>query len=179
MFSGVFVSTLDGISIFTMRLVLPGAIQLNCSLLRLGDGTGNRTELRSLLRKSLSIIAVTGLILTAIAELTAPWLSSIFVGYDPQLESLTEHAIRISMLSFLLCGFNIFCSGWFTALNNGLVSAIASFVRTLVFEMATVFILPSIIGINGIWSSVCVAEILAFIMTCALILGFRRRYLGE
>lgn len=142
-------------------------------------GAGNKGELRSLLRKSLSIIAVTGLLLTSIAELTAPWLSTIFVGYDLQLETLTENAIRIYMLSFLLCGFNIFCSGWFTALNNGLVSAIVSFVRTLVFELATVFILPAIVGINGIWSSVCVAEILAFIMTCSLILGFRRRYLGE
>lgn len=81
------------------------------------------------------------------------------------------------MLSFLLCGFNMFCSAWFTALNNGLVSAMAAFVRTLVFELSTVFILPSIVGIDGIWCSVCVAEFLSVIMSVALILGFRRRYL--
>lgn len=140
-------------------------------------GAGNKAELRSLLLKSLSLIAVAGIVLTGIAELTAPWLSTIFVGYDPQLCSLTVHALRIYMLSFLLCGFNMFCSAWFTALNNGLVSAIAAFVRTIIFELSTVFILPSILGIDGIWSAVCVAEILAFFMTVALIWGYRRKYL--
>lgn len=142
-------------------------------------GAGNKAELRSLLRKSLGILGAAGLILTALAEITAPWLSSLFVGYDEELRALTEHALRIYMLSFLLCGFNIFCSGWFTSLSNGLVSAIAAFVRTLIFELATVFILPSLIGIDGIWCSVCVAEVLAFIMSCSLIWGFRKRYLFD
>lgn len=140
-------------------------------------GAGNKSELRSLLRKSIGLIAVTGIILTGLAELTAPWLSSIFVGYDASLRELTAHALRIYMLSFLLCGFNLFCSAWFTALNNGAVSALASFVRTLVFELATVFILPEFLGIDGIWSAVCVAEILAFLMTSGLIFGFRKKYL--
>lgn len=140
-------------------------------------GAGNRAELRSLLRKSLGLIALSGVVLTGLAELTAPWLAAIFVGYDGQLCQLTVHALRIYMLSFLLCGFNMFCSAWFTALNNGLVSAMAAFVRTLVFELAMVFILPAIIGMDGIWSAVCVAEVLAFVMTCALIWGFRKRYL--
>ncbi len=81
------------------------------------------------------------------------------------------------MLSFLLCGFNMFCSAWFTALGNGKVSAIAAFVRTLVFELATVFILPRILGIDGIWSAVCIAEILAFVLTVALIAAYRGKYL--
>lgn len=140
-------------------------------------GAGNKEELKSLLLKSLGLIAVTGVVLTSIAELTAPLLASVFVGYDPELCALTEHALRIYMLSFLLCGFNFFCSAWFTALNNGLVSAVAAFTRTMVFELTTVFVLPSIIGIDGIWSSVCVAEALAFIMACSLIWAFRKRYL--
>lgn len=140
-------------------------------------GAGNKAELRSLLLKSLALIAVAGLAMAAVAELTAPSLARLFVGYDEALCRLTEHALRIYMLSFLLCGFNMFCSAWFTALNNGLVSAIAAFVRTIVFELSTVFILPSIVGIDGIWWSVCVAEVLAFLLSTVLILSFRRKYL--
>lgn len=140
-------------------------------------GAGNRKELRSLLGKSLILIGTAGLILTAAAQLSAPLLSRIFVGYDDGLSELTVHALRLYMVSFLLCGFNTFCSAWFTALNNGIVSAVAAFSRTLVLELGTVFILPSIIGIDGIWFSVSVAEILAFLMTLTLIFCFRKRYL--
>lgn len=140
-------------------------------------GAQNRTELRSLLKKSILLIAAAGIIMTALAEVEAPFLARIFVGYDSELCELSKHALRIYMLSFLLCGFNMFCSAWFTALNNGLISAWAAFLRTLVFELATVFILPSIVGIDGIWYSVCVAEALAFVLSSALIFGFRKRYL--
>ncbi len=132
-------------------------------------GAGNRAEVHSLLRKSLILIGMSGIAMAAVAEIAAPWLSAIFVGYDQDLCALTTHALRIYMLSFLLCGFNMFCSAWFTALGNGKVSAIAAFVRTLVFELATVFILPRFLGIDGIWSAVCVAEILAFVLTVTLI----------
>ena len=140
-------------------------------------GAGNKQELRSLFSKSLWLIAIGGMVLTALAELGSPQLARIFVGYDEELCSLTVHALRIYMLSFLLCGFNMFCSAWFTALNNGAVSAVAAFVRTLIFELGTVMILPSIIGIDGIWMSVCVAEVLAVIMSAALFIAFRRKYL--
>lgn len=140
-------------------------------------GAGNKQELRSLFSKSLWLIAIGGMVLTALAELGSPLLARIFVGYDEELCSLTVRALRIYMLSFLLCGFNMFCSAWFTALNNGAVSAVAAFVRTLVFELGTVMILPSIIGIDGIWMSVCVAEVLAVIMSAALFIAFRRKYL--
>lgn len=140
-------------------------------------GAGDRQELRSLLSKSLALIGMAGVIMTALAEVSAPWLSRLFVGYDAELCSLTGHALRIYMLSFLLCGFNMFCSAWFTALNNGLVSAMAAFARTLVFELTTVFVLPSLVGIDGIWYAVSVAEILAFIMSFFLIFGFRKKYL--
>lgn len=140
-------------------------------------GAGNKTELRSLLTKSLVIISAAGLLMTATAESCAPLLAKIFVGFDKELCGLTSHALRIYMLSFLLCGFNMFCSAWFTALNNGLVSAVAAFARTMVFELATVFILPSIIGIDGIWWSVCVAEVLAAMMCITLYRAYRKRYL--
>lgn len=140
-------------------------------------GAKNKDELRSLLRKSLLLIGAAGVIMTAIAEATAPWVAAIFVGYDAQLHELTTHALRVYMLSFLLCGFNIFCSAWFTSLNNGLVSAIAATVRTLIFELGTVLILPSIVGIDGIWYSVNVAEVLAFILCTILIITSKKKYL--
>ena len=139
-------------------------------------GAGNKVELRSLLKKSLVLIALGEIVLTLLSEVAAPGLSRIFVGYDSDLTALTIHATRIYMLSFLLCGFNMFTSAWFTALNNGTVSAVAAFTRTLVFELAAVFVLPLLMGIDGIWCAVIVAEILAFALSTALVLSFRRRY---
>ena len=140
-------------------------------------GAGNRKELRSILRNSIIIISIFGILLTSVIMVCAPAIARIFVGYDSELCEITVHAMRIYMLSFLLAGFNMFCSAWFTALSNGLISAIASFARTIVFEMGCVFALPAIIGIDGIWASVDVAEVLAFILTVSLIFGFRKRYL--
>lgn len=140
-------------------------------------GAGNRAELRSLLKKSLLLIGIGGVIMTALAEGTAPLLAKIFVGYDAELCSLTVRALRIYMLSFLICGFNMFCSAWFTALNNGLVSAAAAFARTLIFELGAVLIVPGIIGIDGIWLAVSIAEVLAILMSATLILVYRKRYL--
>lgn len=139
-------------------------------------GAGDKAELKSLLRKSLVIVGVSGIMMAAISELTAQWISRVFVGYDDSLCSLTTHATRIYMLSFLFCGFNMFASAWFTALNNGTVSAAAAFVRTLVFELASVFVLPHFLGIEGIWLSVNVAEILALILSAVLVVAYRKRY---
>ena len=139
-------------------------------------GAGNRAELRSLLRKSLVLVTVTGVIMTALAEISSPVIARVFVGYSRDLAELSTRATRIYMLSFLLCGVNMFASAWFTALNNGLVSATAAFVRTLVFELAAVFVLPAVFGIDGVWLSVNVAELLAFILSMSLIFGFRHRY---
>lgn len=140
-------------------------------------GAGCKAELRSLLKKSLVLIGIGGIVMTALAEGFAPLLAKIFVGYDAELCTLTVRALRIYMLSFLLCGFNMFCSAWFTALNNGLVSAVAAFVRTLIFELGAVLIVPGLLGIDGIWLSVSIAEVLAILMSAVLILSFRRRYL--
>ena len=139
-------------------------------------GAGDKVELKSLLHKSLVIVGVSGVLMTTASEITANGISRIFVGYDESLCALTSHATGIYMLSFLICGFNMFVSAWFTALNNGVVSAAAAFVRTLVFELASVFVLPAFLGIEGIWHSVNVAEILALILSVVLLAAFRKRY---
>lgn len=142
-------------------------------------GAGNVQELRSLFRKSLKLIAAAGLVIVLISEVAAPVMAGIFVGYDEQLDSLTVHALRIYMLSFLICGFNLFCSAWFTALGNGVVSAAAAFARTLVFELSAVWILPLLLGIDGIWMAVNFAEIMALLLSVALFICFNKKYLRQ
>ena len=139
-------------------------------------GAGDKEELKSLLHKSCVLIGIAGIVITAAVELLAPLLSRLFVGYYPALRDLTTYALHIYMISFLICGFNMFASAWFTALNNGPVSAVISFTRTLVFELGCVFILPLVFGIDGIWLAVNVAEVLALILSLSLVLGLRKRY---
>ncbi len=139
-------------------------------------GADNKFEMRSLLNKSLVIISLTGLLICVVSELSSGVLARVFVGYDAELVSITRRAVRIYMLCFLICGINMFCSAWFTALNNGIVSAIAAFARTLVFELTSIFVLPLFFGIDGIWMSVNAAEIASAIVAVSLFLGFRRRY---
>ncbi|MBQ5482554.1 MAG: hypothetical protein IIT74_05850, partial [Bacteroidales bacterium] len=139
-------------------------------------GACDKLELRSLLQKSCVLIAIGGLVITALVELFAPQISRVFVGYDDELCNLTTYAMRIYMVSFLICGFTMFASAWFTALNNGPVSAVISFTRTLIFELGCVFLLPLVLGIDGIWLAVNVAEVLALILSVALVFGFRKRY---
>jgi len=98
------------------------------------------------------------------------------VGYDANLKEMTVSAFRIYAVSFLLCGFNIFGSSFFTALNNGLISAVISFMRTLIFETGAVLLLPLIFGLNGIWSAIIVAEIAALVLTMFFIVNKRKEY---
>ncbi len=139
-------------------------------------GAQNTIELKSLLRKSVVLSLCFGLAMTLLGWLIAYPVSWIFVNYDADLLQLTTRAFCIYIASFLLCGYNMFVSALFTALNNGVVSAVAAFTRTLVFEVAAVFILPLLIGIDGIWYSVIVAEMLAALLATALLFGFRKRY---
>ena len=139
-------------------------------------GAGDRAELRSLLRKSCALIAIASILITVVIELFAHQISSVFVGYFPDLCDLTTYAMRIYMISFIICGYNMFASAWFTALNNGPVSALISFTRTLVFELGCVFVLPLVLGIDGIWLAVNVAEVLALALSVALVIGLRKRY---
>lgn len=139
-------------------------------------GAGHKRELHSLLVKSLVIIGTLGTVMTIFAELTGRYTSAIFVSYDEQLLQLTIRAYAIYMVSFMLFGINLFVSAFFTALNNGVVSAAVAFTRTLIFEIGAVFILPLLIGIDGIWWSVDLADLLAFIMSIIILKAFRKKY---
>lgn len=139
-------------------------------------GAENTDELKNLLKKSLKLIAITSITMTIISEIISKLLAAIFVSYDAELLELTTRAIRLFSLSYIISGFNIFSSSFFTALNNGLVSAIISFLRTLVFQIVMIFILPLIWGLDGIWVSVLFAEILALIVSITFFITNRKKY---
>lgn len=139
-------------------------------------GAGNHKELKNLLRKSLSIVSITGVSMMAAAWLLSSPLSKVFVGYDAELFELTEHAFQMFSFSFILAGVNIFSSSFFTALNNGAVSAAIAFLRTLVFQIASVLVLPLFLGLDGIWYSITVAEVLAFCISLIFLLLNRKKY---
>ena len=139
-------------------------------------GAKNKEELKSLLSKSLKLLGIVAIIMTGLAEILAKPLASIFVSYGKELLELTINAIRLYSLSYIISWFNIFASSFFTALNNGLISALISFLRTLLFQVAMIFILPAIWGISGIWLSVVFAEILAVVVSIICIVKNRKKY---
>ncbi len=139
-------------------------------------GAQNHDELKSLLRKSVVIISAFAVLMFVLAEVFAKSLSQIFVGYDKELMEMTLRGFLIFSFSFLFAGFAIFGSGFFTALNDGLTSATISFLRTLVFQIAAVLILPLIWELDGIWISVVFAEIMAVALTVVYIFAKRKKY---
>ena len=138
-------------------------------------GAGNNDELHNMFQKSLRLIAVFAVVMTASAVLLAPVLSKIFVGYDKTLWELTVRAFTIYSISFLIMGFNVYASSFFTSLGNGLISALISFMRTLVFQIINVFLLPALFGIDGIWWAVTAAEL----MTLCVSIFCLRKYKGK
>ena len=138
-------------------------------------GAGNHDELKNLFQKSLRLIGIWGLMLFILAQLIARPLAAIFVGYDADLFSMTQNGFRIYCIAYLINGFNIYGSSFFTALNNGLISAAISFLRTLVFQLAAVLLLPLLLGINGIWSAVAVAELLTLGLTVTFFVRLREK----
>lgn len=140
-------------------------------------GAGNHEELKNLYKKSLQLVGSWGILLFILAQLLATPLAKLFVGYDSTLLAMTQTGFRIYSLVYLINGFNIFGSSFFTALSNGVVSAVISFLRTLVFQIGAVLILPIVFGgINGIWSSVTVAELLTLCITITFFVRQRRKY---
>ena len=139
-------------------------------------GAKNTGELKSLLKKSFILIAITSIVMTGIAELLSKLLASIFVSYDEDLLNITTNAIRLFSISYLISGFNMFASSFFTALNNGFVSAAISFLRTLVFQVIMIYLLPVIWGINGIWLAVAFAEILSLFVSIIFLAKNREKY---
>ena len=139
-------------------------------------GADHRDELKSLLTKSLVLMSGAGLVLMGLAEVLSGPLARLFVGYDPGLMELTRRGFRLYALSFVLMGVNIFGSSFFTALNNGFVSATISFLRTLLFQLGAVLLLPLMLEVDGIWLSVVAAEILALGVTGAFLVKMKGKY---
>ena len=139
-------------------------------------GAGNHKELKNLLTKSLVLMGILGVLLTIAAEVLAAPLSKLFVGYDPELYALTCHAFRLYAFSFLVTGFNIYGSAFFTALNNGGFSAAISFLRTLLFQVAMIYLLPIFFDLDGIWLAVTAAECLTLVITIIFLITQRKHY---
>lgn len=139
-------------------------------------GADNQAELKNLLRKSLGIIGITGIAMVILSRLGAVSLSKMFVGYDEELFKLTVHGFRIYSAAFLFSGFSAFGSAFFTALNDGLVSAVISFLRTFVFEIGSILILPFVFGVDGIWTAIVVAELAALTVTIIFLVVKRKKY---
>lgn len=139
-------------------------------------GAENPAEVKNILSKSLRLMAGVGVAMTALAWLLASPLAHIFVGYDQGLMEMTRHAFHICSFMFLVAGINIFGSSFFTALNNGLISAVISFLRGLVFQCLSVLILPIFFKLDGIWWAVVVADVCSFCVTSAFLLAKRKKY---
>lgn len=139
-------------------------------------GARNHPELRNLLTKGLKVMGILGIVMTIAAISLSGTLPNIFVGYDATLCELTRHAFHLFSFAFLLAGFNIFLSSFFTALNNGGVSAAISFLRTLVFQAASVILLPMVLDVDGLWWAVSAAEALAFVVSIGFLLALKGKY---
>lgn len=140
------------------------------------DGAGNHEELKGLLKKSLIMIGAFGAVMVVSGELLAMPLARLFTGYDPALTELTVSGFRVFALSFICMGYAIYGSSFFTALNDGVTSAIISFLRTLVFQIAAVMLLPLVWGIDGVWVSIVVAEFMAMALSFLFMAIKRKKY---
>lgn len=139
-------------------------------------GAGHSKELKNLFKMSLSVIGTAGIVLTALAQVLALPLTKIYVGYDAELLQMTCRGFRLYSLAFLFGGFNSFGSSFFTALGDGAVSAAISCLRTLVFQVAVILLLPSLLGLDGVWLAIGVAEVLALGVTAAFLVAKRKKY---
>lgn len=139
-------------------------------------GAKNRAELKNLFRKSMAVMFLTGIVMVIFVILSADALAKVFVGYDDNLYNLTVQAFHIFAVIFLFEGVSIFSSGFFTALNNGKISALIAFLRTFVFEVSAVLVMPLLWGVTGIWWAIVVAEISAFLVSVVFLKIKRRQY---
>ena len=139
-------------------------------------GAQNHAELKNMLGKSVKLMCGAGVVMAVLAQVLAAPLARLFVGYDEVLYTLTCHAFRLFSFAFLFAGFNIFASSFFTALNNGLISAVISFLRTLVLQTSSVILLPLIFGVDGIWYAITAAEIFATTISVIFLFAKRKKY---
>lgn len=139
-------------------------------------GAANYNELKNLFRKSIFLMGGAGVVLTVLAEILTVPLVTIFASYDAKLFAMTVRGFRLYSLAFTVMGINVWGSSFFTALGNGVISAAISFLRTLVFQIAVVLILPIFLGIDGIWLAIVAAELLALIFTIIFFITKRKKY---
>lgn len=139
-------------------------------------GAGNHEELRNVFKKSIRLVVATGVTLMVLAEVLNVPLIKVFASYDQEMFDMTSHGFRIYAIAFLVIGINVWGSAFFTALNNGVVSAAISFLRTLIFQVSAILILPQILGIDGVWSAVVVAEVLALLVTVMFLVKNKEKY---
>ena len=139
-------------------------------------GARNHAEVHNLYRKSLRLIAVVAVTLTLASMFIIPCVARVFVGYDAELLALTSRAFRLYALSFLIMGFNVYASSFFTALGDGVTSALISFLRTLAFQVIAILLLPMLLGIDGIWLAVVAAEGIGAAMSLAELWKKRKQY---
>ncbi len=139
-------------------------------------GSQNHTELKNVFHKSIIVILIASVVMLAVSELSAGAFAAVYTSYDENLFNLTKAAFRIYSVGFLLCGMNIFGSSFFTALNNGLISAILSVCRTLGFQVVFILVLPLILGADGIWIASPAAEFGCMIMTVIFLLARQKKY---
>ena len=139
-------------------------------------GSENHNEVKNMLQKSFKIMSVLGITMMVLAQILASPLAKVFVGYDKQLFDMTVHGFRLFSFYFILAGINIYSSSFFTALNNGIISAIISFSRTLGFETLAVIILPIFLQVDGVWLAITVAEICAFVISISFLIAKKEKY---
>lgn len=139
-------------------------------------GAGNERELKGVFKKSLVIIGAVGIGMVTISVLLAGKLSAVFVGYDKALYEMTHRGFMLFSIAYLPCGVSIFASSFFTALNNGVVSAVISVLRMVVFQVASVMLLPYVLGLDGVWLSSPVAEFLSAAVSAVFFVMMRKRY---
>ena len=139
-------------------------------------GSENHNEVKNMLQKSFKIMSILGITMMVLAQILASPLAKVFVGYDKQLFDMTVHGFRLFSFYFILAGINIYASSFFTALNNGMISAIISFSRTLGFETLAVIILPLFLQLDGVWLAITVAEICAFVISISFLIAKKEKY---
>lgn len=161
---------------YAFAAVFMGYSMGSAPLMSFQFGAKNKPEMRSLFRKSLFFIACGGAVMFVLAQICAPLLASIFAGYDADFNEMTQQALRIYSLAYLFMGFGIYASALFTALNNGLVSAVISSLRTFVFEAGCVLLLPVLIGAWGVWFAAPVAEFASFLIAVVFVGALGKTY---
>ena len=177
----------DGVAAFGVVIFIEGiftavfyglALEAN-SIVGYHFGAQNYAELKNLLKKGVVLNIAFGVLMYLMAQIFAAWVADVYVGYDPKVCALAEHALRMFALAFILQGFNEYASAYFTGLNNGAVSAIIAFSRTFFIQTLAIFTLPLIMGAEGLWIAQAVAESAAAFISAALLYKYRRDYRGQ